>query len=87
MEAMNQFRPRHTRATWRYSFRRRCAAPVPSGRCGVLLTGWQRPPAMITDGWSFRTMEPGPVIIHRPCGHEWWVGGGWDQNTTVHSGQ
>jgi hypothetical protein len=84
---MNEPRPRHTRATWRYSFRRRCAAPVPSGRCGVLLTGVQRVPVEGPPVGVFRTMVPGPVITHRPCGHAWRVGRGWDQNTVIHSGQ
>jgi hypothetical protein len=80
---MNDAGPRHNRrATWRYSFRRRCNAPVPSGRCGVPLTAVQRIPIQTPQG-----LLPGPVLTHLPCGHRWRVGRGWDHSTVVHSGQ
>ena len=82
------FSPRHSHATWRYSFQRRCNAPVPTGRCGHLLIGAQRIPVEV-DG----RMPPGPVISHRPYGHScvvgrgWLVGRGWDHSAIGHSGQ
>ena len=86
---MNDASPRHNRrARQRYSFRHRCNAPLPSGRCGHLLIGWQRIPVVV-DG----RMLPGPVITHRPCGHSWLVGRGWlfgrawDHSAIPHSGQ
>jgi hypothetical protein len=92
---MNDAGPRHNRrARQRYSFRRRCNAPVPPwGRCGHRLTGWQRIPIEADDGNGGRIMVPGPVIAHRPCGHSWlighgWmVGYGWDHSAISHSGQ
>jgi hypothetical protein len=83
MGAMDPKLRHNRRARQRYSFRHRCNAPVsPSGRCGQLLTGVQRIPVEV-DG----RMLPGPVLTHRPCGHSWRVGRGWDYSTVVHSGQ
>ena len=57
--------PRHQRRhTWRY----RCNAPG----CGAPLEGVQRPPVK-----AGGRMVPGPLLIHRPCGHSWRVGHGW----------
>jgi hypothetical protein len=88
---MNADPRRNRRARYRYSFRRWCNAPVPPwGRCGHRLTGWQRTPVKSDDGLR---MVPGPVIIHRPCGHSWlighgWmVGYGWDHSAISHGGQ
>jgi hypothetical protein len=79
-------RPHNWRARQRYSFRRRCAAPVPSGRCGVPLEGVQRIPILVNDVIGGR-MVPGPVLTHLPCGHRWLAGHGWDQGAAAHSGQ
>jgi hypothetical protein len=79
---MNPQLAHNRRARQWYSTRRRCAAPVGDGRCGHLLTGAQRIPALVDD-----RMLPGSTIIHRPCGHIWWVGRGWDHSTVVQSGQ
>jgi hypothetical protein len=85
---MNVGPRRHSRASWRYSFRRRCNAPTPRGRCGHRLIGWQRIPIEV-DG----RMLPGPVITHRPCNHSWLIGHGWmegygwDHSAISHSGQ
>lgn len=52
----------------------RCAAPVGDGqRCGRILTGWERDPIEGYPEHGWRVMEPGPVIRHLPCGHQWCI--------------
>jgi hypothetical protein len=72
-------KPRHDlRQTWRY----RCAAPafnpLNNGRCGREITGWQREPVEDYSDGLFRQLAPGPVLTHLPCGHDWWIGQGWE---------
>jgi hypothetical protein len=55
----------------------RCAAPVGDGTCGAILTGWERDPVEGPPNRVYRTWEPGPIIRHLPCGHQWWIGQGW----------
>lgn len=60
-------------AVWSYQMWR-CAAPVGDGTCGAILTGWERDPMEVpSENGIFRQWEPGPVIRHLPCGHQWWV--------------
>jgi hypothetical protein len=51
----------------------RCAAPVGDGACGAILTGWERDPVEVPSDLPWRVREPGPVIRHLPCGHQWWI--------------
>jgi hypothetical protein len=54
-----------------------CAAPVGDGTCGQRITGWQRDPIEVPSNGMFRQLVAGPVLTHLPCGHDWWIGGGW----------